>query len=114
MILIGAAYNKKGEYAKAKKQYPGGLAIQLRVFGEQHVNVAETLNRIGVIHERLGDIDEAMQYYTNALSTYQNCLNSKHSHVDIGVTLNNIGQIHRLKGNYAEAMKVYQESPLFH
>uniref|UniRef100_A0A7S0BXS6 Kinesin light chain n=1 Tax=Proboscia inermis TaxID=420281 RepID=A0A7S0BXS6_9STRA len=51
-----------------------------------------------------------MQHYTDALSTYRNCLNSKHSHVDIGVTLNNIGQIHRLKGNYAEAMKVYQES----
>mmetsp|Transcript_13182 Transcript_13182/g.23906 ORF Transcript_13182/g.23906 Transcript_13182/m.23906 type:complete len:754 (-) Transcript_13182:84-2345(-) len=73
------------------------------------VDVAATLNAIGVVHEKCGEFQEAMISCKEALSIYRSALGSD-KHVDVAVTLNNLGQIHRHLGQYNKAMGVYQHS----
>lgn len=73
------------------------------------VDVAATLNSIGVVQEKCGEYNEAMTSYEEALDIYRRALGGD-NHVDVAVTLNNIGQIYRHLGQFDDAMDTYQKA----
>jgi tetratricopeptide (TPR) repeat protein len=51
----------KGDHKKALVFFNSSLSIRIKAFGQNHVDVAESLNYIGVCENELGDYQEALE-----------------------------------------------------
>ncbi|MDZ7291974.1 MAG: tetratricopeptide repeat protein [candidate division KSB1 bacterium] len=67
---------------------------------------ADLLNRLGLLHDHLGNLDEALGYYEKSRSIRKKLGNRAGE----GATLNNIGNIYRARGDYATALDYWQQS----
>ena len=52
--------------------------IRLEKLGAKHVDVATTYNNLGVIHQDLGDFEQAKEYHERALAIRLEKLGAKH------------------------------------
>src|SRR5205085_10549755 len=70
-------YREKGDYAKAKSIYDRVLAIERKVLGPEHPDVALSLNSLAVVYEAMGDITRALEcrVATNEISERNLLLN---------------------------------------
>ena len=135
MMRIGMVYSEEGRLNKAMSMYEGGLNIQKAALALQdegyntadsepsHVNeipknldkntlrleIAATLNSIGIVYEKRAEYNAAMKSYKEALFLYRKALGGD-DHVDVAVTLNNCGQVYRHLGQCDRAMEMYKRS----
>eukprot|EP00957_Ditylum_brightwellii_P165637 12609165-Ditylum_brightwellii.AAC.1 len=72
--------------------YLRSLLIRRSVLGNEHRDVATTLNNIGRIHFAYGEYDEAHDIYTEALRQRRAILGS--DHLDVVASIYNLGQTH--------------------
>jgi tetratricopeptide (TPR) repeat protein len=70
------------------------------------VNVAYSLNNIGVSLRRLGDAQGALARYHEGLELFRQL----GEQWGIAAALNNIGLVARIQGDYAKAVALYRES----
>eukprot|EP01025_Chloroclados_australasicus_P026600 TRINITY_DN2642_c0_g1_i5.p1 TRINITY_DN2642_c0_g1~~TRINITY_DN2642_c0_g1_i5.p1 ORF type:complete len:941 (-),score=36.38 TRINITY_DN2642_c0_g1_i5:33-2510(-) len=75
---------------------------------QMHVDVADSLTDVGIAYETLGQLQQALQYYEDALNMRKQLL--QYQHIDIAKSLNQLGQAHRILGNLDSAQKNYYES----
>ena len=54
------------------------LAIDERLFGEEHLNVAADLNNIAIVHKDLGAPEDALRHYRRALGIFERVLGKQH------------------------------------
>ena len=64
------------------------------------------LNNVGLIHERKGNYNIAMEYYHRALSM----VDEKKNKATASILLNNIGLIHSHEGDYQKALQYLEKS----
>lgn len=106
---IGTVFLKSGFEDHAVRFYRETLRIERDSPDHTHpdVIVILTLNYLGLVCQERGDIDEALEYFSEALA-----LERKQSGntATIGKLLNLIGNIHLRGGNVGEMMKCYTEA----
>ncbi|MFO7561763.1 MAG: serine/threonine-protein kinase [Enhygromyxa sp.] len=69
---------------------------------------ASLRNNIGAIHERRGQLDEALVEFERALTIYQATLPA--AHPSISIALNNLGTIHARRGRLEQALDYFQQT----
>ena len=110
IIGIGNSYDAMGKSCKAMGYYTNGLSVQRACLGRNHVDIAATLNSIGVIEVQGANYDQAMECHDEALWIYKSQPGRGSLPVDVAVTLNHIGFIYFLQGDYVNAMHTYTDA----
>ena len=72
-----------GEYSRAIEYFEKGLAIYLKVYGDQHPNVAIAYNNIGGVYDSQGEYSRAIEYYEKALAIFTSVLGDDHPNTKV-------------------------------
>ncbi len=105
---VGEVYGELGEYEKAEAMLYQALAIQKQLLGNEHRNVANSLQKLAGAVRRQGKNAEAEKMYREVLAMRRKLLGNDHS--EVAETLNNLGSLLTKEGNYAAAEVVLREA----
>ena len=70
------------------------------------MQVATIYSSLGLVHDKLGDLEKAKEYHERALSIRQKKLRAEN--VDVATIYNNLGSVHEQFGDFEKA-KEYHE-----
>lgn len=110
MHSLGMVYEASGNLDKASQNYEVALSMQRLAAVNEHTDTAATLLSFGSLHEKKGEYDLALNYFTEAYDIYSRLVSSQSSLVDMGVALTSIGWIHFLNKNLQEAQAAYNDA----
>lgn len=112
---VGAGWNAKGLQKATKQDWEGALqcfenALQIRiqVLGDNHKDVANTMNNAGIALGRLDREEEAMGHLEKALKI--RTLLHGTEHADVAATLHNIGNVRQQMADYQGALESFTEA----
>ena len=107
-----------GNSKEAIEYFNKALDINLKVYGETHLNVATEYNNLGSAWDTLGDSKKAIEYYTKALDIDLKVYGENHPDVatyynNLGLAWDNLGDSKKAIDYYTKALdidlKVYGE-----
>ncbi len=101
-------YDGQGLYDKARPWYEQCLEITEKRLGEEHPNVATSLNNLALLYDSQGKYSEAEPLYIQALALRCKLLGEEH--LDVAQSLNNLAELYRSQGKYSEAEPLYIQS----
>ena len=102
-------YYSQGRYGEAEPLYQEALAMRKRLLGDEHPDVATSLNNLALLYNNQGRYGEAEPLYQEALAMWKRLLGD--GHPDVASSLNNLGCLYWEQGRYGEADLLYQEAP---
>ncbi|MBX3055397.1 MAG: tetratricopeptide repeat protein [Anaerolineae bacterium] len=97
----GSYLHDRAAYALAGDCYRRALAIDEKVYGPDHPDVARDLNNLGTLLQAEGDLAGARPYLERALAIREKALGSHHP--DVTQSLNNLGMLLQDEGDLAGA-----------
>jgi tetratricopeptide (TPR) repeat protein len=103
-IDMGDVASLTGKFDDALRYYDEALALSREV-GDKRV-IADSLEKIGIVHSDKGLHDEALRNFEEALEISREIGDKS----GIAQKLNNIGIFHHDTGSYDEALKFYEET----
>lgn len=103
---LGAILETQARFKEAQPLLETALAIREASFGPDSPLVAETLNKLGLVHRQMGRLAQAEEIYRRALAI----LRAHPATVELGAALNNLGNILAAEGRADEAEGVLRES----
>ena len=105
---VAILYSRLGRYVEAEPLLLEALAIQRRVFGNDHVNTPNALSALATHYTFRGRYAEAESLYLEAIAT-QRRLNSG-DHQRLLAFMNNLGGLYWFQERYAEAEPLIAEA----
>ena len=84
------------------------LAIREKQLGENHPDVAQSLNNLASLYESQGKYEEAEPLYRRSLAIKEKQLGEDHP--DVATSLNNLALFYNTQGNYTEAQTLSQRA----
>ncbi len=105
---IGETYVELGRYAEAEPHLRAALAIQRQIHGEEHWDVAKSLNSLGVLLHAKGDYAAAQSCLEEALAMHRKIYGNEHP--DVAQDLNNLGVVLRVQGADAQAEPMLRQA----
>ena len=110
LFCIGQIQYIIGEFEPSLATYHIALSLAERLFGGDSLEVAASLNCIGILHyvSPEGDIQAGMAALQKSLYLRQKYQGQ--DHVDVGTTWNNIGRLHYHDSKVDHALSAYEES----
>jgi len=105
---IGEVYVEFGEYPKAETMYREVLAIRRKLFGNEHREVAASLNNLAIDLQDQGKLAEAETMQREALAMQRKLLGNEHR--DVAGSLNNLAIDLEHQGKLAEAETMQREA----
>jgi tetratricopeptide (TPR) repeat protein len=105
LISLGALYIEQGRYAKSETVLRQALELQKLYLGNDHPDLATTLNNLGTccMHQR--NFAEAEEYFTQALAMREQLADEK-----LALSLNNLATLYQMQEKYVEAERLYQQA----
>ncbi len=79
----------------------------MSIYGEEHTDVADCLNNIGVIYKQIANFDKALNYVQKSLDIRRKMFGPNHRVVN--ESLRNLGLIYREKGQMDKALQYFLE-----
>ncbi|MFM7881683.1 MAG: tetratricopeptide repeat protein, partial [Microcystis panniformis] len=79
-----------------------------QLLGDNHPDVATSLNNLALLYSSQGRYTEAEPLYLQALDLRKQLLGDNHPHV--ATSLNNLAELYRSQGRYTEAEPLYLEA----
>ncbi len=98
---LGQFYKGQGTYDEAQRWCKQCLEIARSRLGENHPDVATTLNNLGLLYFSMGQYDQAEPLYVQALEMTKQLLGENHPAV--ATTLNNLAALYFSMGQYDQA-----------
>jgi len=98
----GVALRRQGNLDAARQKYEQALAIQIRMLGTEHPDVAATLNNLAIIWQHLGNYRKARDLYRQALAIRETVFGPQHEWV--AETLYNLSITEGALGDYDAAI----------
>ncbi|MFN6565614.1 tetratricopeptide repeat protein [Dendronalium sp. ChiSLP03b] len=98
-------YDGQGLYDKAAPWFKQCLEITKKRLGEEHPNVAASLNNLALLYYSQGRYSEAEPLYLQALELMQRLLGEEHP--DVVLNLNNLALLYNSQGRYSEAEPLF-------
>jgi tetratricopeptide (TPR) repeat protein len=108
MATLGKVYRNLGHFEEAEPMLRQALALRRRTLGNEHLQVAASLNDLARLREAQGDYESAEQQYQAALAMRRRLLGNEH--LAVAGSLNSLGSVFFIQGKYAEAIELYQEA----
>ncbi len=97
-----------GKYAEAVPYAERALEIRRKVLGEEHPDVAISMDNLAVLHKNLGRYSEAEPLYKRSLEIGKKVLGEEHP--DVAITMNNLAMLYGETGRYSEAEPLCKRS----
>ena len=92
---------EQGKYSEAISLAQEALRIRQEVLGEEHPDVANSLNNLALLYQLMGRYQQAEPLYNQALEMDRRLLGEEHP--DVAETLNNLALLYYFMGRYSEA-----------
>jgi serine/threonine protein kinase/tetratricopeptide (TPR) repeat protein len=108
LTTMGWTYRRLAAFDKAQPLLEEALASGRQVFGNEHVQVAQTLNYLGVVLADKGDYRGAGQRLEEALAMRRKLLGLLHPQV--AVTLAELGRVYQDQGLNQRAEPLHREA----
>jgi len=108
MLTIGDVFEKLGLYDQARPLLEEALEIREAELAPDHLDVAQSLHRLGWLSYRQGSFDEAEALYKSSLEIREAELGPNHSAV--GSSLIKLADLYTQQGRYAEAEPLLRRS----
>ena len=99
---------QKGKYSEAIPVFEKVLEIRRSLFKDDHQDLAQSINNLGLLHEEQGQYTQAEPLLKEALAMYKRLFPDDHSYV--AVSLNNLAAIYKVQGRYIEAEPLLKEA----
>ena len=104
----GRFEEKTGHYDKALEMYMEDLKIKVPLLGSNDLEVATTLNEMGVVYDRKGLYDKALEMYEKSLKIRLAELGKDHRLV--ADTYGNMGGVYDSQEKFEKALDMYRNS----
>jgi len=105
---IGNSYRALGRHAEAEAQVQRSLELRRARFGDEHPEVAHSLNLLGLLDRDRGRFESAEQWLRQGLAMRRRLLGDDHP--DVGFSLNNLGLLMQDAGRLDEARQLLFET----
>ena len=105
LVFLALLQKIQGAYTAADSLYREALALQRKIFGNEHEDLAVTLNNLATLRVEEGRYAAADSLYQQALVMQRSLLGPVHS--DYAATLNNLAGLRESQGLYPEADSLY-------
>lgn len=96
------------KYDEAVAYAERALNVATHTFGDEHPNVARSLNNLATVYQSLGKYALAQPPYERALEIYEKSLGK--NHYQVAISLDNLAELHRSQGKYADVERLYKRS----
>ena len=93
-----------GQYARATASVRSAYQLSMAVFGPNHINTADSMLKLGILAETLGDTKTAKTQMQNSLKILETQLGPNHE--DVAVVLTNLANVY-FEDNEPELSKQY-------
>jgi tetratricopeptide (TPR) repeat protein len=107
-VGLGRFYVEQGDYAQAQRWFEQGLAVCQERLGEEHPDVASSLNNLAALYCSQGGYEQAEPLYKRALAIAEKVLGPEHP--NLASSLNNLAGLYRNQGRYEQAEPLYQKA----
>jgi len=97
-----------GKYSEATPYAEKVLAIRKQILGEEHLQVAASLNNLGELYYYQGLYDKALLLVEDSLAIRKKQLGDNHP--DVAQSLNNLAELYQDQGRTAEALPLHQRA----
>jgi CHAT domain-containing protein/Flp pilus assembly protein TadD len=104
----GTALSQIGKGKEAEPVLLKGLDIRKRTLGENHPDVASSLDNLGNLYSDLGNYPKAEPYYLQAMEIRKKAFGEYHP--EVASSQNNLGNLYINLGNYPKAEPYYIQS----
>jgi serine/threonine protein kinase/tetratricopeptide (TPR) repeat protein len=108
MAVVGNVYHNLGLYKEATPLLENALAIRRSVFGAEHMDVASSMNDLGILLYHKGKYEDAEFHFRTALEMQRKL--SGHPTLDEAKSLTGLGLSLHTKGKAEEAEPVFREA----
>jgi tetratricopeptide (TPR) repeat protein len=108
LFWLGDLLHYMGEYEKALEYLQRSLNIRLKIYGEEHPDVAETYNSIGYAYVIKGEYEKALEYYKKTLAIGLKIYGEEHPNV--ATSYNGIGHVYGDKGEHEKQVEYYKKA----
>ena len=108
LYVQGEVYYGGENIANALRTLRRSLKIMEEIL-QSHTSTSRCLNAIGNCHKKLGEHDEAIQYYTRAYEMRKE-LSSGMNHFDMPFYKGQIGTVYEVRKEYHKAIECYKEA----
>ncbi|MEM9458257.1 MAG: tetratricopeptide repeat protein [Myxococcota bacterium] len=105
--LTGVVGSRLARHVEAR-QWGQMVALPLALRCGEPVELAMSLNNLGLVYWSQGQFDEAKEYHERALTIWEQALGIDHPHVAMG--LNNLGSVYWSRGEYGDAEVCYERA----
>lgn len=105
---VGLYLHRRGYFTGAKVALERLLAIDEKIFGPNHQEVATDLNNLGGVLRAMGDLIGARENFKRSLKIEESA--KEPDHIKIAVRANNLGTVLRALGDLDEAMEAFQRA----
>jgi tetratricopeptide (TPR) repeat protein len=100
---------KEGKLSEAESLHREALAIRRKVFGEEHVEVASSLDNLALTLRAAGRLEEAETLERQALAMRRKLLGGEEN-LAVAGSFNNLGMILQDREQLAEAESAFRDS----
>ena len=100
-IGIASFYEGQGNYHSATIWFRKAFNDLKRLFGEEHIDVAQICYRLAILYYNQGNFEEATTYSLQALQLRKKLLGEEHT--EIARSLNSLAMLHYSQENFVEA-----------
>jgi len=104
----GYYLNGKAEYAQALPLYERALAIDEKVYGKEHPEVATDLNNLANLYYAQGAYEQALPLSERALAIDEKVYGKEHP--DVATDLNNLANLYYAQGAYEQALPLSERA----
>eukprot|EP00550_Attheya_septentrionalis_P008487 CAMPEP_0198286260 /NCGR_PEP_ID=MMETSP1449-20131203/5386_1 /TAXON_ID=420275 /ORGANISM="Attheya septentrionalis, Strain CCMP2084" /LENGTH=932 /DNA_ID=CAMNT_0043983949 /DNA_START=202 /DNA_END=3000 /DNA_ORIENTATION=+ len=115
---IGMVLAERGEFDAAIEQFGKATKIYMYLRGTHDTSreIASALSCMGNVRNRMGDLDDSLAQYKEALRIYRSLAEKQHGDSrqeaikDVTSTLKIMGMVHAKKGDLDHAMKYFRQA----
>ena len=106
--MAAYALDDAGKYNEAIPLAERALSIYENVFGNNHPDVADTLNNLAGLYEAMGEYKQVLPLYERALSIDEFVFGNNHP--EVAITLSNLAGLYKAIGEYEQARPLYDRA----
>ena len=108
METMGTVYTSLGLYDQAVSLLESALEKRKSIFGDEHLEVARSLDRLGEVLKLKAEYDRALPMYREALELRRDMLGDEHA--DTARSVYELADLLGRKGEFAEAEPLFREA----
>ena len=107
---IGITYAELGNFERALFYQEKALKIRLKIYGENHPDVAISYNDVGLTYLYKGDYDKALDYYKKSVVIKLKFSATGENNPSIATGYNNIALVYTNLEKFKESLDYYQKA----